>query len=51
VKSTQHFYAGFAPVASQVLYVAAPGAIPMDFENIGFEKFTAPYWPRVADPA
>jgi len=50
VKSTQHFYAGFAPVASQVLYVAAPGAIPPDFANIPFEKLTAPYWPRVEDP-
>jgi microcystin degradation protein MlrC len=51
VKSTQHFYAGFAPVAAEVLYVAAPGAIPMDFEGIAFEKFTAPYWPKVADPS
>lgn len=50
VKSTQHFYAGFAPAAAEVLYVAAPGAIPMDFANIPFEKYTAPYWPRVADP-
>jgi microcystin degradation protein MlrC len=50
VKSTQHFYAGFAPVAAEVLYVAAPGAIPMDFANIAFEKFAAPYWPRVEDP-
>ena len=50
VKSTQHFYAGFAPVAREILYVAAPGAIPMDFAGIEFEKFAQPYWPRVADP-
>ena len=50
VKSTQHFYAAFAPVASQVRYVAAPGAIPPDFANIAFTKRTLPYWPRVADP-
>jgi microcystin degradation protein MlrC len=50
VKSTQHFYAGFAPVAADILYVAAPGAIPMTFEDIPFEKFTAPYWPKVEDP-
>jgi microcystin degradation protein MlrC len=50
VKSTQHFYAGFAPIASAVHYVAAPGAIPPDFANIPYEKFDSPYWPRVEDP-
>ena len=51
VKSTQHFYAGFAPLASRVIYVAGPGAVPPDFAGIAFRKFTSPYWPRVADPA
>ena len=50
VKSTQHFYAGFAPVAAEILYVAAPGAIPMDFANIDYRKFEQPYWPKVDDP-
>ncbi len=50
VKSTQHFYAGFAPIASEVLYVTSPGAISPDFANIPYRKFTTPYWPRVADP-
>ena len=50
VKPTQHFYAGFAPVASEVRYVAAPGAIPPDYANIAFTKRILPYWPRVADP-
>jgi microcystin degradation protein MlrC len=50
VKSTQHFYAGFAPIAKQVRYVTAPGAIGPDFANIPFTKRTIPYWPRVADP-
>jgi microcystin degradation protein MlrC len=50
VKSTQHFYAGFAPIAKQVRYVAAPGAIGPDFASIPFTKRTVPYWPRVADP-
>ena len=50
VKSTQHFYAAFAPVAREVRYVAAPGAIPPDFANIPFTKRTRPFWPRVADP-
>jgi microcystin degradation protein MlrC len=50
VKSTQHFYAGFSPIAKQVRYVAAPGAIGPDFADIPFTKRTTPYWPRVADP-
>jgi microcystin degradation protein MlrC len=50
VKSTQHFYAGFAPVGKQVRYVAAPGAIGPDFAAIPFTKLAKPYWPRVANP-
>ncbi len=50
VKSTQHFYAGFAPMAAEILYVAAPGAIPMDFKTIAYEKFADPYWPRDENP-
>ena len=50
VKSTQHFHAAFAPIAREVRYVAAPGAIPPDFANIPFTKKTQPFWPRVDDP-
>ena len=50
VKSTQHFYAGFAPLAEEVLYVAAAGAIAPDFADIPLSKRTTPYWPKVADP-
>jgi len=50
VKSTQHFYAGFAPIASEVIYVSCPGAIPPDFATIPYAKFTDPYWPKVEDP-
>jgi len=50
VKSTQHFHAGFAPIAADILYVAAPGAITPDFANIPYRKFTAPYWPRSDNP-
>ena len=51
VKSTQHFYAGFAPLASEVRYVATrDGAIGPDFANIAYTKRTLPFWPRVADP-
>jgi microcystin degradation protein MlrC len=50
VKSTQHFYAGFAPLARSVRYVAAGGAIAPDYAAIAFTKRTTPFWPRVADP-
>ncbi|HWK45623.1 MAG TPA: M81 family metallopeptidase [Stellaceae bacterium] len=50
VKSTQHFYAAFVPIARAVRYVSAPGAIPPTFDTIPFTKRTKPFWPRVADP-
>src|SRR5699024_5781853 len=46
VKSIQHFYAGFAPIAARIAYVAAEGAIPPDFAEIPFTQFKAPFWPR-----
>jgi microcystin degradation protein MlrC len=50
VKSTQHFYAGFAPVAKEIRYVTTAGAIPPDFAAIPYTKLARPYWPRVEDP-
>ena len=50
VKSTQHFHAGFAPIATEILYVGAPGAIRPDFAAIPYTKLNKPYWPRVEDP-
>ena len=50
VKSTQHFHAGFAPLAGRIEYVACEGAIPPDFADIPYRKFRAPYWPHVENP-
>jgi microcystin degradation protein MlrC len=50
VKSTNHFYAGFAPIAAEILYTAAPSAMPSDFAAMPYRKFNRAYWPRVADP-
>jgi microcystin degradation protein MlrC len=50
VKSTQHFHAGFAPIARHILYAAPPGALSPDFAAIPYSKLKAPYWPRVANP-
>lgn len=50
VKSSQHFYAGFAPLAKDIIYVATPGAINPDFANIKYSKLETPYWPNVENP-
>lgn len=51
VKSTQHFHAGFAPIASEIRYVSVPGgAIAPEFGAIPYTKRTTPFWPRTADP-
>jgi microcystin degradation protein MlrC len=50
VKSTQHFHAGFAPIAKSILYAAPPGALRPDFEAIPYSKLATPYWPKVTNP-
>lgn len=50
VKSTQHFHAQFAPLATEVLYVSTPGTITLDFAAIEFRLRDLNFWPRVADP-
>jgi microcystin degradation protein MlrC len=50
VKSSQHFQAAFAPIARRVMYLAGPGALSFDYAALPYQRRTAPYWPRVADP-
>ncbi|MDP6706208.1 MAG: M81 family metallopeptidase [Alphaproteobacteria bacterium] len=50
VKSTQHFYAGFAPLAKEVLYIASPGTLSSDYAAMPYSKRGLPYWPKVANP-
>lgn len=50
VKSSQHFYAGFAPIASEVIYIATPGSITPDFANISYTRRAPTYWPKVENP-
>jgi microcystin degradation protein MlrC len=45
VKSMQHFYAGFAPIAADILYVAAPGALTPDFKALPYKKVNRSIWP------
>jgi microcystin degradation protein MlrC len=51
VKSSQHFYGGFAPIASKVIRVATHGAIQMDFAALPYvKKADLNFYPRVEDP-
>ena len=45
VKCTQHFYARFSPIAAQVRYVAAPGALVLDFGLLPYVKARRTLWP------
>jgi microcystin degradation protein MlrC len=45
VKSMQHFYAGFAPIAADILYVAAPGALMPDLKALPYKKANRRMWP------
>ncbi|HET8883460.1 MAG TPA: M81 family metallopeptidase [Solimonas sp.] len=50
VKSSQHFYATFSPIAGDVQWVATPGSTAQDFRNVPFTKRDGNYWPRVENP-
>jgi microcystin degradation protein MlrC len=49
VKSSQHFYASFAPLAKRVLYVAAPGAIAPDLRQIRYEVPVRPLMRAISE--
>lgn len=50
VKSTNHFHAGFQPVASEIVYIAAPTSYPTDPASTAYRKASTGLWPRVSDP-
>lgn len=50
VKSTNHFFAAFAPVAAAIIYVAAPTSYPTNPAITDYRKLDRPIWPRVPDP-
>ena len=50
VKSSQHFYAAFAPLASRVVYATTPGTLRQDLARAPLNRRTVPWWPRVEDP-
>lgn len=51
VKSTQHFYGAFAPIASEVIYMAAPGAVSPIMQQIPYQRMrTDNKYPWVENP-
>ncbi len=50
VKSAQHFYNGFAPIAKETLYVDTPGGSSPDYFRLPYTKRKTPFWPKTADP-
>jgi microcystin degradation protein MlrC len=45
VKSSQHFYAAYAPSAKDVLYVETPGSMTMDWTTLDYKKRPKGLWP------
>ncbi|MDR7121403.1 M81 family metallopeptidase [Rheinheimera soli] len=50
IKSTNHFYQGFAPLASHIIYVDAGAPYPSDPTRNAYKKLSRPVWPVVAAP-
>jgi microcystin degradation protein MlrC len=50
VKSAQHFYAAYAPIASEIIYMAAPGAVAPRFKEIPYQRADLNKYPWVDDP-
>jgi len=51
VKSIQHFYGEFSPIASAIIYMAGPGAVNMSIEDIPYQRaLTDRKYPWVDNP-
>jgi len=50
LKSMQHFHASFAPLASRVIYVGAPGALSFDWAGLPYQNVRRPKWPLPDSP-
>lgn len=50
VKSTNHFHAGFAPIASGVIYIDAGAPYPSNPRRTNYRKLAREIWPRIEDP-
>jgi microcystin degradation protein MlrC len=51
VKSSQHFYTRFSPIASKIILVSTPGLLDMNFAGLNYiRKRDLEYYPRVSSP-
>ena len=50
VKSTNHFHAGFAPIAAEILYIDAGAPYPSNPRKTNYTKLRREIWPRIEDP-
>ena len=46
VKSTNHFYAAYAPIATKVLYADGGGPSPPDIRKYPYRNIARPLWPH-----
>ena len=51
VKSSQHFYDGFAPIAREILYLDGPGSLQSDLTQYPYQRIALPRWPMTAQGA
>jgi len=45
VKSMNHFRAAFVPIAKSIIYVAAPGALDVDYRRLAYRRIPRPIYP------
>jgi microcystin degradation protein MlrC len=45
VKSSQHFRAGFDPIAAETIYCDTPGTLNSDIASMPFKRVPRPIWP------
>jgi len=50
IKSTNHFYASFSTIASEIIYCAAGQAYPNTPATTAYRKAPRNIWPRVENP-
>ena len=45
VKSSQHFRAGFEPIATEIIYCDTPGTLNSNIADVAFTRVPRPIWP------
>ncbi|MBL8688962.1 MAG: M81 family metallopeptidase [Rhodospirillaceae bacterium] len=50
VKSSNHFYAGFAPIAKEIHYIDSGGPYPSDPRKVPYTRIPRPIWPIDENP-